>query len=171
MNRIATLGSRKFYRLHSLQGVLKLYIRMELKSMPVEILIWFPDLSIFTKVFSLGSSHRFYLYDGFCDMRKSFDGLCGLVSSALLWNGKLPAEKCSCFWTVAAGTWSYCTGKKGALCYTINVWKSGTFVAPHVKNGELSWSDLVLIVEGIQVVKSICIIRHIYTQNPVNNPT
>jgi len=39
MNRIATLGSRKFYWLHSLQGVLKLYIRMELKSMPVEILI------------------------------------------------------------------------------------------------------------------------------------
>ena len=28
-------------------------------------------------MFSLGSSHRFYLYDSHCDMRKSFDGLCG----------------------------------------------------------------------------------------------
>ncbi|WP_367113653.1 hypothetical protein [uncultured Sphingobacterium sp.] len=26
---------------------------------------------------------------------------------------------------------------------------------PNVKNGELSWSDLVLMIEGIQVVKSI----------------
>lgn len=31
-------------------------------------------------MFTLGSSHRFYLYDGFCDMRKSFDGLRGLIS-------------------------------------------------------------------------------------------
>jgi hypothetical protein len=31
----------------------------------------------------------------------------------------------------------------------------GTFMPPKVKNGELSWSDLVLMVEGIQVVKSI----------------
>jgi len=33
--------------------------------------------------------------------------------------------------------------------------ESGTFVPPDVKNNELSWSDLVLMVEGIQVVKSI----------------
>jgi len=33
--------------------------------------------------------------------------------------------------------------------------ESGTFLPPHVKNGELSWSDLVLMVEGIQVMKSI----------------
>ncbi|TFB29409.1 IS66 family insertion sequence element accessory protein TnpB [Pedobacter alluvionis] len=31
-------------------------------------------------MFSLGSPHRFYLYSGHCDMRKSFDRLCGLVS-------------------------------------------------------------------------------------------
>jgi len=34
-------------------------------------------------MFTLGSYQRFYLYDGFCDMRKSFDGLCGLISSAM----------------------------------------------------------------------------------------
>ncbi|WP_438865733.1 IS66 family insertion sequence element accessory protein TnpB [Sphingobacterium bovisgrunnientis] len=34
-------------------------------------------------MFALSSSHRFYLYDGFCDMRKSFDGLCGLISSVM----------------------------------------------------------------------------------------
>ncbi|WP_409529481.1 IS66 family insertion sequence element accessory protein TnpB [Sphingobacterium sp.] len=34
-------------------------------------------------MFSLGSSHHFYLYDGFCDMRKSFEGLCGLIGSGM----------------------------------------------------------------------------------------
>ncbi|MBD1429192.1 IS66 family insertion sequence element accessory protein TnpB [Sphingobacterium litopenaei] len=34
-------------------------------------------------MFSLGSSHKFFLYDGFCDMRKSFEGLCGLVISVM----------------------------------------------------------------------------------------
>lgn len=34
-------------------------------------------------MFSLGSSHRYYLYGVHCDMRKKFDGLCGLASSGL----------------------------------------------------------------------------------------
>lgn len=34
-------------------------------------------------MFALTSSHRFYLYNGICDMRKSFDGLCGLISSEM----------------------------------------------------------------------------------------
>lgn len=34
-------------------------------------------------MFALGSSHILYLYDGFCDMRISFDGLCGLISSVM----------------------------------------------------------------------------------------
>ena len=34
-------------------------------------------------MFSLGSSHRFYLYDGHFDMRKSFDGLFGLVITVM----------------------------------------------------------------------------------------
>ena len=34
-------------------------------------------------MFSLGSSHRYYLYRGHCDMRKSFDGLCGIVTLEL----------------------------------------------------------------------------------------
>ncbi|MBE9466665.1 IS66 family insertion sequence element accessory protein TnpB [Dyadobacter sp. UP-52] len=34
-------------------------------------------------MFSLGSSHQYYLYRGDCDMRKGFDGLCSLVDSEL----------------------------------------------------------------------------------------
>ncbi|QNL49822.1 IS66 family insertion sequence element accessory protein TnpB [Olivibacter sp. SDN3] len=33
--------------------------------------------------------------------------------------------------------------------------EQGTFGISELKKGELSWSDLVLMVEGIQVVKSI----------------
>ena len=34
-------------------------------------------------MFALGELHRFYLYAHPADMRKSFDGLCGLVSNEL----------------------------------------------------------------------------------------
>lgn len=34
-------------------------------------------------MFSLNFSHRFVLYKGHCDMRKSFDGFCGLVTTEL----------------------------------------------------------------------------------------
>ncbi|MDM1520144.1 IS66 family insertion sequence element accessory protein TnpB, partial [Myroides odoratimimus] len=34
-------------------------------------------------MFSLSSSHQFYLYKSACDMRKSFDSLCGIVQNEL----------------------------------------------------------------------------------------
>jgi hypothetical protein len=37
----------------------------------------------FILMFSLSYSHRYFLYQGYCDMRKSFDGLCGLVTFEL----------------------------------------------------------------------------------------
>ena len=40
------------------------------------------------------------------------------------------------------------------MCCILKRLGSGTFLAPHTKNSELSWSDLILMVEGIKVVKS-----------------
>jgi len=34
-------------------------------------------------MFGLTSANRIYLYRGVCDMRKSFDGLCGIIRSDL----------------------------------------------------------------------------------------
>lgn len=104
-------------------------------------------------MFSLGSSHRFYLYEGHCDMRKSFDGLCGLVISRM---GRRPT---------GGGVFVFLNKKrthlkllhweKGGFVLYYKRLESGTFIPPGAKNGELSWSDLVLMVEGIQIVKSI----------------
>lgn len=104
-------------------------------------------------MFALGSSHRFYLYDGFCDMRKSFDGLCGLISWAM---SRQPTGGEVFVFLNRSRThikllhWE----KRGFVLYYKRL-ESGTFMRPNVKNGELSWSDLVLMIEGIQVVKSI----------------
>ena len=34
-------------------------------------------------MFALGNSLRYHLYRGNCDMRKSFNGLCGLIRNEL----------------------------------------------------------------------------------------
>ncbi|MGX9986285.1 IS66 family insertion sequence element accessory protein TnpB [Soonwooa purpurea] len=104
-------------------------------------------------MFALSSSHRFYLYDGFCDMRKSFDGLCGLISSVMLrqaTNGEVFV-----FLNRSRTHMKLLHWEKGGFVLYYKRLESGTFVPPNVKNNELSWSDLVLMVEGIQVVKSI----------------
>lgn len=45
--------------------------------------------------------------------------------------------------------------EKGGFVLYYKRLESGTFLPPNVEDGEFSWSDLVLMVEGIQVVKSI----------------
>jgi transposase len=104
-------------------------------------------------MFALSSSHRFYLYDGFCDMRKSFDGLCGLISSGI--HPQASSGEVFVFLNRSRTHMKLLYWEKGGFVLYYKRLESGTFVAPSVKNGELSWSDLVLMVEGIHVVKSI----------------
>jgi len=104
-------------------------------------------------MFSLGSSHRFYLYDGFCDMRKSFDGLCGLISSAM--QGQPTSGEVFVFLNRSRTHMKLLHWEKGGFVLYYKRLERGTFVPPDIKRGELSWADLVLMVEGIQVVKSI----------------
>ena len=104
-------------------------------------------------MFSLGSSHRFYLYDGYCDMRKSFDGLCGLVLSVM--QRQPTSGEVFVFLNRSRTHIKLLHWESGGFVLYYKRLESGTFLPPHVKNGELSWSDLVLMVEGIQVVKSI----------------
>lgn len=101
-------------------------------------------------MFSLGSSHRYFLYQGSCDMRKSFEALCGLVSSEL----KRSATSGEVFVFVNRSRthikllhWEH-----GGFVLYYKRLEEGTFPLP--SKGELSWADLVLMIEGIQVQKS-----------------
>lgn len=104
-------------------------------------------------MFSLGSSHRFYLYDGHCDMRKSFGGLCGLVSSVMqrqVTSGEVFVFLNRSRTHIKLLHWEY-----GGFVLYYKRLEQGTFPAPQLSKGELSWSDLILMVEGIQVIRSI----------------
>lgn len=104
-------------------------------------------------MFSLGSSHRFYLYDGHCDMRKSFDGLCGLVISVM--QRQPTSGEVFVFLNRSRTHIKLLHWERGGFVLYYKRLEQGTFGSCQLKKGELSWSDLVLLVEGIQVVKSI----------------
>jgi len=104
-------------------------------------------------MFSLGSSHRFHLYDGFCDMRKSFDGLCGLVASVM--QRQPTSGEVFVFLNRTRTHIKLLHWEHGGFVLYYKRLEQGTFPIAKHKAGELSWSDLVLMIEGIQVVKSI----------------
>ena len=104
-------------------------------------------------MFSLGSSHRFYLYDGHCDMRKSFDGLCGLVISVM--QRQPTSGEVFVFLNRSCTHIKLLHWEHGGFVLYYKRLEQGTFGSPELKKGELSWSELVLLVEGILVVKSI----------------
>jgi transposase len=104
-------------------------------------------------MFHLGSEHRYYLYRNSCDMRKSFDGLCGLVQNNLHRNP-------------LSGEVFIFLNK---LCTHIKLlhWEEGGFVLYYkrLERGRISppkmgpdnrilYSDLVLMIAGIEVLKS-----------------
>lgn len=103
-------------------------------------------------MFTLGSSHKFYLYDGFCDMRKSFDGLCGLVISVM--ERQPTSGEVFVFLNRTRTHIKLLHWEPGGFVLYYKRLEQGTFARSARNKGELSWSDLVLMVEGIQVVKS-----------------
>lgn len=112
--------------------------------------IWFDRASL---MFSLGSSHRYYLYEGHCDMRKNMDGLSGLVSNEL---GRNPTSgEVFVFLNRRRTHMKLLHWEPGGFVLYYKRLESGTFPLP--KNApmlQLSWSDLVLMVQGIRIVKS-----------------
>lgn len=104
-------------------------------------------------MFSLGSSHKFFLYDGFCDMRKSFEGLCGLVISVM--QRQPTSGEVFVFLNRTRTHIKLLHWEPGGFVLYYKRLEQGTFAASDLNKGELSWSNLVLMIEGIQVVKSI----------------
>lgn len=105
-------------------------------------------------MFSLSSSHRYFLYQGRCDMRKAFDGLCGLVSTEL---GRNPTSgEVFVFLNRPRTHIKLLHWENGGFVLYYKRLEKGTFPLPKAMDGRisLSWTELVLMVEGIQIQKS-----------------
>jgi transposase len=104
-------------------------------------------------MFSLTSSHQYYLYRGSTDMRKSFDGLCGVVRDQL---GKNPASgEVYIFIGKRRDRVKLLHWEHGGFTLYYKRLETGTFELPRFEDSALSciikWTDLVLLVEGISL--------------------
>jgi len=104
-------------------------------------------------MFGLGSSLRFYLYAGVTDMRKSFDGLCGLVQ------GQLKRDPTSgevfIFINRRRDRVKLLRWETGGFILYYKRLEQGTLELPRQNHPgkcvEMTWTQLVLMVEGISV--------------------
>ncbi|MDZ7695331.1 MAG: IS66 family insertion sequence element accessory protein TnpB [Balneolaceae bacterium] len=106
-------------------------------------------------MFSLSSTHRYWLYRGVCDMRKSFDGLSGLVRDQL---GRDPASgDVFVFLNRRRTHLKLLHWETGGFVLYYKRLEEGTFTPPEVVPGRpvVRWPQLVLMVEGIQVQRSV----------------
>lgn len=102
-------------------------------------------------MFNLTSDHQFFVYSKACDMRKSFDGLYGLVKNELKRN---PCDK---------GVYLFLN--KNRTQVKLLHWEQGGFVIYYKKlqqgtfskplHSEISWANLVTMIEGIEIKKSV----------------
>ncbi len=104
-------------------------------------------------MFSLGSSHRYYLYRSPVDMRKGFDGLSGLVRNAM---DKDPTSgEVYVFLNRNRNLIKLLHWEQGGFVVYYKRLERGTFSAPGEGVGAtaIRWPELVLMIEGIQVEK------------------
>jgi transposase len=104
-------------------------------------------------MFSLGSSHRYYLYKEPVDMRKGFDGLGGIVRNTM---EKEPTSgEVFVFLNRGRNLIKLLHWEQGGFVIYYKRLEKGTFVPPAVSSGSQSirWPELVMMVEGIQVEK------------------
>lgn len=104
-------------------------------------------------MFSLGTSHKFQLYAHPTDMRKSFDSLCGLVSSDLLQN---PMDgTVYVFINKTRNKAKLLHWQSGGFVLYYKRLESGTFELPSYEDTvgslRLSYSQLILLIDGIAI--------------------
>jgi len=107
-------------------------------------------------MFSLNSSFRYYLYRGFTDMRKSFNGLSGIVQNELRRN--LTSGEVFIFINRRRDKVKLLRWETGGFILYYKRLESGTFELPifdkNAVSCQMSWMDLMLMVEGISIEKS-----------------
>ena len=106
-------------------------------------------------MFSLTSSLQYYLYRGATDMRKSFDGLCGIVQNQL-YRSPISGEV-FIFINRRRDKIKLLHWETGGFVLYYKRLESGTYEIPQMDDHEyrpLNWPDLVMMIEGISL-KSI----------------
>jgi transposase len=105
-------------------------------------------------MFSLGSSHRYYLFRDPVDMRKGFDGLGGLVRNSM---DKDPTSgEVYVFLNRSRNLIKLLHWEHGGFVVYYKRLEKGTFTLPSAgpDSRSIRWPELVMMVEGIQVEKS-----------------
>lgn len=101
-------------------------------------------------MFSLTSSHQYYLYQHPTDMRKGFDSLSGIVRNEL---GRNPMDGgVYVFVNKSAHLIKLLHWESGGFTMYYKRLEKGIFERPSVDGpAMLNWSDLMLIVEGVRL--------------------
>jgi transposase len=104
-------------------------------------------------MFSLSSSLTYYIYRGQADMRKSFDGLSGLVQNELQRN-PLSGEV-FIFISRRRNTIKLLHWESGGFVLYYKRLEKGTFEIPRydIQTGsyQICWTELVMMIEGISI--------------------
>jgi len=104
-------------------------------------------------VISLGSQNKYYLYLPPTDMRKGFDGLCGLILSASL--GQVTDGHVYVFVNRRRDKIKLLIWDRNGLVLFYKRLEQGTIELPEVEHGQcklhLSWQTLMFMLEGISL--------------------
>jgi len=102
-------------------------------------------------MFSLNSHQHYYMYSEPTDMRKGFNGLSGLVRNELDKNPLSGAV--FIFLNRRRDRMKLLVWETGGFVLYYKLLESGTFQLPKItgKSAPLSWHQLVLILEGVEL--------------------
>ena len=98
-------------------------------------------------MFSLTSSHQYYLYIPSTDMRKSFDSLSGIVQSQLKRNPT--SGEVYIFLNRRRNQVKLLHWESGGFVMYYKRLERGNFELPAQGDGSLTWPQLVMMVEGV----------------------
>lgn len=100
-------------------------------------------------MFSLTSSHQYFLYATSTDMRSGFDSLCGIVQNKL---GRNPScGEVYIFLNRKRTHIKLLHWENGGFVMYYKRLERGNFEIPSIKDGSLSWPQLVMMIEGISL--------------------
>jgi len=119
-------------------------------------------------MFSLTSSHRFFLYSKPTDMRKSFDALSGIITSQMLKNPV--SGEVFIFINKPLNKIKLLHWETGGFTLYYKRLETGTLELPEItkdtQSVQINWSDLVMITEGISLKNILKRKRYLVNLNP-----